>query len=115
MVQPTPAVVARGVKQPSDFDRTTFRELPVKCHGECGFALVEAAASLEPNASSDMHLSLLSHADAQYRWKPVAERLLQHYRDPSQPLRRAILGKKQQAPHKHPGQFKNSMRFTYTS
>jgi hypothetical protein len=33
MVQPTAVVIARGVKQPSDFDRVTFREMHVKAQG----------------------------------------------------------------------------------
>ena len=32
MVQPTPEVLQRGVKQPSDFDRVSFQELLVQCH-----------------------------------------------------------------------------------
>lgn len=42
MPQPTAEHIAETqVKQPSDFDRQTFRELLVKCHAECGVTLIE--------------------------------------------------------------------------
>ena len=80
MVQPTAQVVARGMKQPSDFTRTTFNDMIVKCLAECHKTVVETATFQEPHASGDMHVNSLVRADAQYRWKPVAERLLQHYK-----------------------------------
>jgi len=80
MVQPTAQVVARGMKQPSDFTRSSFNEMIVKCHTDCDKTLVETATFQEPHANGDMHFNSLVRADAQYRWKPVAERLLQHYR-----------------------------------
>ena len=80
MVHPSPATIALGFKAPSDFTRKTFREMLVKCHEECGTKAVETACFLEPHANGEMHLNLLLRASSQFRWKPVAERLLQHYK-----------------------------------
>ena len=44
MSQPTPEVLQGGVKQLSDFDRVTFRELIVQCRRECDVPLVGAPA-----------------------------------------------------------------------
>jgi len=52
----------------------------VKVHDECSITLVETACFLEPHESGDMHLNLLARASSQYRWKPVAERLLRQYK-----------------------------------
>ena len=79
--QPTADIIAQtGVKQPSDFDRTTFREMVVKCLAECGIEVIETACFQEPHANGDPHLNLLVRARKQWRWKKVAERLLQVYR-----------------------------------
>jgi len=79
--QPTADIIAQtGVKQPSDFDRTTFREMVVKCLAECGIEVIETACFQEPHANGDPHLNLLVRARKQWRWKKVAERLLQVFR-----------------------------------
>ena len=79
--QPTAEVLAnQGVKQPSDFDGRTFRELVVKCHAECDETLVETAFFKEPHANGTFHLNLLLRATSQYRWKKVADRLREHYK-----------------------------------
>ena len=79
MAMPTPETVqARGVKTPRDFDRTSFREVVVAAHTFCNVELVETACFLEPHANGEPHLNLLVRAKAQYKWKPVAERLLSH-------------------------------------
>jgi hypothetical protein len=51
MPQPTPEVLERtGVKQPSDFDRTIFREMVVKCLAEVrGGLLSQTPASIVSN------------------------------------------------------------------
>lgn len=80
MVQPTAAVVAGGAKQPSDFTRITFAEMVVKGHAGCGITVVETATFQEPHANGNMHLNTLVRASAQYRWKPVADKLWQQYK-----------------------------------
>ena len=46
---PKPETVQRtGVKTP-DFDRTTFREMLVKSHRECGIEIEETACCKEPD------------------------------------------------------------------
>ena len=56
MSQPTPEVLQRGVKQPSDFDRVSFRELLVQCHVECDVAVIETACFRESHANGVFHL-----------------------------------------------------------
>ena len=45
MSQPSEEVVKTGIKQPTDFDRTTFREMMVQCHAECNIQLIEHASA----------------------------------------------------------------------
>ena len=66
MPQPTPEVVARGMKQPSDFDRASFGEMVVQCLAECGMHVIEAACFREPHANGSFHLNLLVRAGQQY-------------------------------------------------
>ena len=81
MPHPLDETVERhGIKKPSDFTRQTFREMMVEAHTHCGIELVETACFLEPHASGLPHLNLLVRAKRQYRWKQVAERVLQHHR-----------------------------------
>lgn len=81
MPQPTEEVRLRtGVKQPSDFDRTTFREMVVTCLAEVGVVVIETACFRETHANGDPHLNLLVRAGTQWKWKKSAERLLQTYR-----------------------------------
>ena len=50
MQHPKPETVQRtGVKTPADFDRTTFREMLVQSHRECGIEIEETACFKEPN------------------------------------------------------------------
>lgn len=80
MVQPTEEVLARGVKKPSDFDRITFREMCVKCLSECGVQAIETACFQEPHGNGEPHMNLLVRAGRQWKWKKVAQRLLQEYK-----------------------------------
>ena len=52
----------------------------MECHAECGEELIETACFLEPHTNGEMHLNVLVRGPRQYRWKKVAERLLQHHR-----------------------------------
>ena len=45
MVQPTPEVLQRGVKQPSDFDRVSFQELLAQCHMDCDVEVMRSAVN----------------------------------------------------------------------
>ena len=81
MPQPTQEVLQRtGVKQPSDFDRTTFREMVVQCLAEVEVEVIETACFREPHANGDPHLNLLVRAGRQWKWLKAAQRLLQTYR-----------------------------------
>lgn len=81
MSQPTPEVLTQsGVKQPSDFDRTTFREMVVKCLAEVDVEVIETACFREPHANGNPHFNLLVRGGRQWRWKKAAERLLGTYR-----------------------------------
>lgn len=81
MPMPKPETVTQqGVKTPRDFDRQSFREVCVEAHTFCNVDLLETACFLEPHANGDPHLNLLVRAAQQYKWKPVAERLLNHHR-----------------------------------
>ena len=51
MVKPTAQVLARGMKQPSDFTVIAFNEMPVRCYAECNKTFVETASLQEPRAS----------------------------------------------------------------
>jgi len=63
MPQPTAEHIAEmQVKEPSDFDRPTFRELVVKCHEECGVTLIETACFREPHANGKIRPSKLRSA-----------------------------------------------------
>ena len=73
-------VAAQGIKTPSDFDRQTFREACVAAHAHCGVDVVETICFVEPHADGRPHLNLLVRSAAQYRWLPVAKRLLEHHR-----------------------------------
>ena len=53
MSQPSEEVVRTGIKQPSDFDRSSFRELPVKCHAECDVQIIATACSRSPTGSRE--------------------------------------------------------------
>jgi hypothetical protein len=78
---PKPETVAQtGVQTPADYDRTSFRVLVVEAHAFCGVEVLETACFLEPHANGDPHFNLLVRAKKQYRWKNVAERLLNHHR-----------------------------------
>ena len=80
MPMPKPLTVAQqGVKTPRDFDRQSFREVCVEAHTFCQVDLLETACFLEPHANGDPHLNLLVRAAEQYKWKPVAQRLLNHH------------------------------------
>ena len=59
MQHPKPETVQRtGVKTFADFDRTTFREMLVKSHRECGIQIEGTACFKEPNENGLFHLSL---------------------------------------------------------
>ena len=73
-------VAAQGIKAPSDFTRDTFREACVAAHAHCGVDVVETICFLEPHADGRPHLNLLVRCDYQYRWLPIAKRLLEHDR-----------------------------------
>ena len=80
MPMPKPDTVANaGVKTPPDFDRKSSREVCIEARAHCGIDLVETACFCEPHANGEPHLNLLVRAAAQYRWKPVAKRLLAHH------------------------------------
>ena len=60
MQHPKPETVQRtGVKTLADFDRTTFREMLVKSHQECGIEIEETTCFKEPNENGLFHLNLL--------------------------------------------------------
>ena len=73
-------VAAQGIKAPSDFTRETFREACVAAHAHCNVDVVETICFLEPHADGRPHLNLLVRCERQYRWLPVAKRLLEHHR-----------------------------------
>ena len=73
-------VEATGVKTPADFDHNGFREVVAESHTACGVELVETACFREPHASGKPHLNLLVRAKQQYRWKRVAQHLLEHHK-----------------------------------
>ena len=57
MPQPTPEIIAQtGVKQPSDFDRVTFRVMDVQRLAECDNEVIETACFQEPHTNRDPHL-----------------------------------------------------------
>ena len=74
MPQPSRECVAQGIKQPSDLDRDSFREMVVKCHSECDIQIIEVGCFKEPHGNGDFHLNLLVRVGRQYRWKRAAER-----------------------------------------
>jgi len=81
MPRPTPELIARSnVKQPSDLDRTTSREMCVKCLAECDVEVIQAACFREPHANGEFHLNLLVRAGKQWKWKKPAERFVQVYK-----------------------------------
>jgi hypothetical protein len=81
MPDPKPETVAQTqVKTPAEFSHESFNELLVKAHADCQVELEETACFLEPHANGQPHFNLLVRSRSQYRWKPVAERLLSHYR-----------------------------------
>ena len=56
MPQPTPEIIAQtGVKQPSDFDRATFRVMVVQRLAECDIEVIETAC-VQPHTNRDPHL-----------------------------------------------------------
>jgi hypothetical protein len=72
MPHPTAETLAQpDVKKPSVFDQV---------HADCGATLEEIACFLEPHASGLPHFILLGRVATQYRWKKVAEELLQKHR-----------------------------------
>eukprot|EP00959_Pyramimonas_sp_CCMP1952_P293632 6141101-Pyramimonas_sp.AAC.1 len=73
-------VAAQGIKKPNDFTREAFREACVAAHAHCDLDVVETICFLEPHADGRPHLNLLVRCDQQYRWLPVAKRLLEHHR-----------------------------------
>ena len=73
MPQPIPKVLARtSVKQPSDFDRTAFREMVVKCLVEVEVEVIGSACFREPHANGDPHLNLLVRGGERWKWKKAA-------------------------------------------
>ena len=78
MAHPTPETLAKkaDIKTPADFSRESFTELVVKVHTESGVTLEETACFLEPHANGQPHLNLLVRSLAQYRWKAIAEGML---------------------------------------
>jgi hypothetical protein len=81
MPHPTAETLAQpDVKKPSDFDHDSFNRLMVQVHADCGATLEEIACFLEPHASGLPHFILLGRVATQYRWKKVAEELLQKHR-----------------------------------
>ena len=78
MAHPTQeTLVAKpGMKTPVDFSRESFTELVVNVHSGCGVELEEVACFLEPHANGQPHLNALVRSLRQYRWKSVAEALL---------------------------------------
>ena len=57
MPQPTPEIIAQtGVKQPSDFDRVTFRVMVLQRLAECDIKVIETACVQEPHTNRDPHL-----------------------------------------------------------
>ena len=66
------ALVAKpGMKTPVDFTK-----LDVTVHSGCGVELEEVSCFLEPQANGQPHLNALVRSLRQYRWKSVAEALL---------------------------------------
>ena len=78
----TATVAAQGIKTPDDFDADSVRLLVVQAPADCNGKITEACSFKEPRANGKPHLNLLLKASKQYRWKPVAGRLLQHYKVP---------------------------------
>ena len=57
MPQPAPEIIAQtGVKQPSDFDRVTFRVMVLQRLAECDIKVIETACVQEPHTNRDPHL-----------------------------------------------------------
>ena len=76
---PLPATVsAHGIKTPDDFDADSFRGVVIEAHAHCNITIIETCFFKEPHSNGKPHLNLLVKASGQYRWKRVAERLLQH-------------------------------------
>ena len=81
MQHPKPETVQRtGVKTPADFDRTSFREMLVQSHQECGIEIEETACFKEPNENGLFHLNLLVRSRNQFRWRAVAENTLRAHK-----------------------------------
>jgi hypothetical protein len=81
MAYPKPASIAKyGLRVPTAFTREEYCKLLVDAHRECGTRIVETAGFQEPHADGTPHHNCLLRADAQYRWKLVAEFLFRSYR-----------------------------------
>ena len=75
--RPKPETAQRlGLKTPRDFTREEFTKLLVDVHAECNVTLVEAACFREPHEDGEPHNNLLARSSKQYRWLPVATKLL---------------------------------------
>ena len=81
MSHPTPEHVRQhAVRTPQDFNRTTFREEVLEAHAFCNVDITETMCFQEPHASGLPHMNLLVRARRAYRWKRIAERLLEHHK-----------------------------------
>ena len=69
------AVASLQLRKPSDFTRTSFRELVVEAHAAEGVELCETAAFVEQHANGHEHLNLLVRSATLYRWKGAAAAL----------------------------------------
>ena len=75
MPHPTPETAHR-LKSPTDYTRESFRQTVCRAHEENGVIVLEAGTFQELHSHGKVHLNCLVRAEKQYRWKKIADWLL---------------------------------------